>query len=78
MRWNISKKLILTLFIWTAVYVSFLWSPCSLETEHEAESVDCKETIKFEIKHEIQETEDMQNPVSFIDNVATDTDYPLL
>merc|ERR1719419_449573 len=31
----------------------------SLESEPEAESRDCKETIKLEIKQEIQETEDL-------------------
>jgi len=36
----------------------------SLESEVEAESIDCKETIKLEIKQEIQETEDLQDPIS--------------
>ena len=36
----------------------------SLESELEAESIDCKETIKLEIKQEIQETEDLQDPLS--------------
>ena len=36
----------------------------SLESELEAESSDCKETIKLEIKQEIQETEDLQDPLS--------------
>ena len=36
----------------------------SLESEVEAESIDCKETIKLEIKEEIQETEDLQDPIS--------------
>ena len=36
----------------------------SLESELEAESIDCKETIKVEIKQEIQETEDLQDPLS--------------
>ena len=36
----------------------------SLESELEAESIDCKETIKLEIKPEIQETEGDQDPLS--------------
>ena len=36
----------------------------SLESELEAESIDCKETIKLEIKQEIQETEDLRDPLS--------------
>ena len=36
----------------------------SLKSEIEAESIDCKETIKLEIKQEIQETEDVQDPLS--------------
>ena len=36
----------------------------SLESELEAESSDCKETIKVEIKQETQETEDLQDPLS--------------
>ena len=36
----------------------------SLESEVEAESIDCKETIKLEIKQEIKETEDLQDPLS--------------
>ena len=36
----------------------------SLESELEAEPSDCKETIKFEMKQEIQETEDLQDPLS--------------
>ena len=39
-------------------------SEISLESELEAESIDCKETIKLEIKQEIQETEDLQDPIS--------------
>merc|ERR1711922_82220 len=41
----------------------------SLESELEDESVDCKETIKLEIKQEIQDTEDVQDPLS--------TEYPI-
>ena len=36
----------------------------SLELELEAESIDCKEIIKLEIKQEMQETEDLQDPLS--------------
>ena len=36
----------------------------SLESELEAESIDCKETIKLKIKHEIQDTEYLQDPLS--------------
>ena len=39
-------------------------SEISLESEVEAESIDCKETIKLEIKQEIQETEDLQDPIT--------------
>merc|ERR1719186_430861 len=39
-------------------------SEISLESEVEAESIDCKKTIKLEIKQEIQETEDLQDPIS--------------
>ena len=39
-------------------------SEISLESELEAESIDCKETIKLEIKQEMQETEDLQDPIS--------------
>ena len=35
-----------------------------LETELEDESIDCKETIKLEIKQEIQETVDLQDLIS--------------
>ena len=35
-----------------------------LESELEAESIDFKETIKVEIKQEIQGTEDAQDPLS--------------
>ena len=34
------------------------------ESEHKAESIDCEETIKLEIKQEIQDTEDLQDPLS--------------
>ena len=43
---------------------SNLDDPISVESELEAESIDCKETIKLEIKQEIQETEDLQDPIS--------------
>ena len=36
----------------------------SLESEIEAESINCKETIKLEIKREVQKTEDLQDPLS--------------
>ena len=36
----------------------------SLESEPEAESSDCKEIIKLEIKQEIQDTGDVQDPLS--------------
>ena len=39
-------------------------SEISLESELEAESIDCKETIKLEVKQEIQETEDLQDDIS--------------
>ena len=39
-------------------------SEISLESELEAESIVCKETIKLEIKQELQETEDLQDPIS--------------
>ena len=35
-----------------------------ISLESEPESSDCKETIKLEIKQEIQETEDVQDPLS--------------
>ena len=35
-----------------------------LESQVEVESSDCRETIKLEIKHEIQESEDLQDPLS--------------
>ena len=43
----------------------------SLESELEAESIYCKETIKLEINQEIQETEDLQDPLS-TENPFTD------
>ena len=39
----------------------------SLESELEAESIDCKETIKLEIKEEMQETEDLQDSITAAD-----------
>ena len=45
-----------------------LEDPLTVKTELydqlEAKSIDCKETIKVEIKQEIQETEDVQDPLS--------------
>ena len=38
--------------------------PIFVESQVEIESSDCKETIKCEIKQEIQETEDLQDPLS--------------
>ena len=46
----------------------------SLESELEAESIDCKETIKLEIKQEIQETEDLQDPISTEDLISTNVE----
>ena len=44
----------------------------SVESEPQAESNDCKETIKLEIKQEIRETKDLQ------DNLCTEViDYHL-
>ena len=41
----------------------------SLKSEIEAESIESKETIKLEIKQEIQETEDLQDPLSTEDHI---------
>ena len=49
-------------------------SEISLESELEAESIDCKETIKLEIKQEIQETEDLQDPISTEVNESSSVD----
>ena len=38
--------------------------PISVESHVEVESSDSKDTIKLEIKHEIQESEDLQDPLS--------------
>merc|ERR1719187_1099491 len=38
--------------------------PISVESELEAESIDCKETIKLEVKQEIQDTEELQDNIS--------------
>ena len=35
-----------------------------VKSELEAESIDCKETIKLEIKQEKQEAKDLQDPLS--------------
>ena len=43
---------------------SDLNDPISVESHLEAKSSDGKETIKCEIKQEIQETEDLQDPLS--------------
>ena len=37
----------------------------SLESQLEAETIDCKETIKLEIKQEILEIQDLQDPTCF-------------
>jgi len=46
------------------------------KSEHEAESIDCEETIKGEIKQEIQETEDMHDPLSTEDFISTEDLIP--
>ena len=43
----------------------------SLESELQDESINCKETMKLEIKQEIQETEDLQDPISTEDLIST-------
>ena len=43
----------------------------SLESELQDESINCKETMKLEIKQEIQETEDFQDPISTEDLIST-------
>merc|ERR1712200_185475 len=48
----------------------------SLESELQVESIDCKETIKLEIKHEIQETtEDLEDPLFNEDLISTNVEY---
>jgi len=43
-----------------------------IKSELETESIDCKETIKLEIKKEIQEAEDVQYPMLREDPISTD------
>ena len=43
----------------------------SLESELQDESINCKETMKLEIKQEIQGTEDLQDPISTEDLIST-------
>jgi len=44
----------------------------SLKSELEAESIDCKETIKLEIKKEMQESEDVRDSMSTVNPNSTD------